>query len=81
MFSHAQVWFSNGGIYYRDVEAYHYMEDIASEYARNVTIKLHGKVGRFVKLQLFYAAKWILLSEVYFVSSKFFLMVLPNLIR
>ena len=71
VFSTALVWFSNGGDYYRGPVEFNYMEDLATEYARNVTIKLHGEVGKFVKIQLFYASRWMLLSEVYFISGKF----------
>jgi discoidin domain receptor family protein 2 len=38
--------------------------------ARNVTIPLQSRVGRFVRLELDFASKWILLSEVYFDCGK-----------
>lgn len=40
------------------------------EHARDVTIKLHHRVGRYVQLQLYFASKWIMLSEVSFISGK-----------
>lgn len=40
------------------------------EQAREVTIKLHSRAGRFLKLQLYFAARWIMLSEVIFESGK-----------
>jgi discoidin domain receptor family member 2 len=40
------------------------------ERARNVTVKLHGRIGKYVKLQLWFAAKWIMLSEISFDSGK-----------
>jgi len=46
-------------------------EDAIFEDPRNVTINLHRKVGRFVKISLFFASKWILLSEVTFQSRNF----------
>merc|ERR1719282_244226 len=39
------------------------------EEARNVSVNLHGEHGRFVMIQLFFAAKWILISEVTFESE------------
>lgn len=46
------------------------MPDPIMEHARDVTIKLHNRVGRFVQLQLYFASRWILLSEVTFSSGK-----------
>ena len=31
---------------------------------RNISVSLHRRVGRFVKLELYFASKWILISEV-----------------
>jgi discoidin domain receptor family protein 2 len=39
--------------------------------ARNVTIPLQNRVGRFVKLELDFASMWLLLSEVYFDSGEY----------
>lgn len=47
------------------------MPDTMVEDARNVSIALHGEHGRFVMLQLFFADKWMLISEVTFISSEF----------
>ncbi|XP_069170218.1 discoidin domain-containing receptor 2 isoform X2 [Procambarus clarkii] len=70
VFSRGRVQFSVGGKYYSPrAEEYQYMQDTVSEYARNVTIKLHHRVAKFVKLQLYFQARWILLSEVFFVST------------
>jgi discoidin domain receptor family protein 2 len=46
--------------------------------ARNVTIPLQSRVGRFVRLQLDFASKWILLSEVYFDAGKYSLLIELN---
>jgi discoidin domain receptor family member 2 len=40
------------------------------ERARNVTVKLHSRIGKYVKLQLWFAAKWIMLSEISFDSGR-----------
>lgn len=47
-------------------------EDRIFENSRNVSVKLHHRVGRFVKLRLVFPAppaRWILLSEVSFRSE------------
>ncbi|XP_042876662.1 discoidin domain-containing receptor 2-like isoform X2 [Penaeus japonicus] len=69
VFSRARVLFSVGGRYFgsRPIE-YNYMTDEVSEYGRNVSIKLHHRVGKYVKIQLFFKARWIMVSEIFFVS-------------
>ena len=47
-----------------------YMPDLAMENARNVTINLKEEHGQYVMLQLSFAAKWILISEITFFSGK-----------
>lgn len=69
VFSEAKVLFSVGGKRYKGKPiTYDYIEDRIFETPRNVSIKLHHRVGRFVKLQLHFAARWILLSEITFDS-------------
>lgn len=41
------------------------------ESARNVFFDLKGSKGRFVKLQLYFALSWIMISEVQFESGKY----------
>ncbi|XP_030749296.1 discoidin domain-containing receptor 2-like [Sitophilus oryzae] len=70
VFSEARVFFSVAGKRYKgEPITFDYMEDRIFETPRNVSIKLHHRVGRFVKLQLFFASKWILISEIAFDSS------------
>ncbi|BET00240.1 Discoidin domain-containing receptor [Nesidiocoris tenuis] len=70
VFSEINIWFSVGGThYYGDPINYSYMEDKIFEHSRNVSIKLHHRVGKFVKLQLHFASKWIMISEVTFDSD------------
>lgn len=70
VFSEAKVLFSVGGKRYKgEPITFDYMEDRIFESPRNVSIKLHHRVGRFVKLQLYFAARWILLSEITFDSA------------
>lgn len=67
----AKAYFSIGGQYYNgEPVQYSYMPDQVMEHARDVTIKLHHRIGRYVQLQLYFASRWILLSEVSFISGK-----------
>ncbi|XP_070506947.1 discoidin domain-containing receptor 2 isoform X2 [Chironomus tepperi] len=69
VFSMAKAYFSIGGQYYNgEPVQYSYMPDQVMEHARDVTIKLHHRIGRYVQLQLYFASRWILLSEVSFIS-------------
>lgn len=72
MFSHAKAHFSIGGHqFFGEPVLFSYMPDVIMEHARNVTIKLHNRVGRYLRLQLYFAAKWIMISEVSFDSGEF----------
>ena len=72
MFSQLEVYFSIGGKHYTSEPiTYNSMEDNIFEHARNITAKLHNRVGKFVKLRLHFSAKWIMISEVTFVSGEF----------
>lgn len=72
MFSKARIQFSTGGeVYNGRAVSYHYMPDEILENARNVTIQLHNSIGRFVRIRLYFANRWLLLSEVTFDSGKF----------
>ena len=53
----------------RSVE-FRYMPDLSIENARNVSINLKEEHGQYVMIQLYFAAKWILISEVTFVSGE-----------
>ncbi len=58
----------------RSVE-FRYMPDLSIENARNVSINLKEEHGQYVMIQLFFAAKWILISEVTFVSGEFIISI------
>ncbi|VVC94329.1 unnamed protein product [Leptidea sinapis] len=45
-----------------------FMRDVQN--SRNVTIKLHHRIGKWVRIQLHFSARWILISEVVFDSGK-----------
>ncbi|XP_012279165.1 discoidin domain-containing receptor 2 [Orussus abietinus] len=70
VFSHAKVYLGADGANQFTGEPVHfsYMPDLVLEQARDVTIKLHSRAGRYLKLQLYFAARWIMLSEVIFES-------------
>ena len=71
VFSEANIIFSVGGRYFvGEPITYTYIEDRIFENSRNISIKLHHRIGRFVKLQLHFAAKWIMISEVTFDSGR-----------
>ncbi len=58
----------------RSVE-FRYMPDLSIENARNVSINLKEEHGQYVMIQLYFAAKWILISEVTFVSGEFIISI------
>lgn len=69
VFSSAKIWFSIGGKHFNGPPInFSYMPDVFFEVARNVTIYLYQRVGRFVKVELTFASKWMLISEVSFSS-------------
>jgi len=71
IFSEVSVMFSIGGKYYTgDPIVYSYMEDRIFENSRNISIKLHHRIGRFVKLRFSFASRWIMISEVTFDSGE-----------
>ncbi|CAL4104736.1 unnamed protein product [Meganyctiphanes norvegica] len=69
VFSRGSVSFSIGGEQFSSDVEYAYVADRIFDNARNVTIKLPGSPpARFLKLQLYFALRWIMISEVAFDS-------------
>ncbi|XP_028047094.2 discoidin domain-containing receptor 2 isoform X2 [Monomorium pharaonis] len=67
VFSKAEIWFSTDGETYEDeLLPYSYIPDVVLENARNVSIGLHGRRGKLLKLHLYFAARWIIIGEVTF---------------
>lgn len=65
------MFFSIGGQHYKgEPVQFSYMPDTIMEHARDVTIKLHHQIGKYVQLHLYFALRWIMLSEISFVSGK-----------
>ncbi|EZA49268.1 Discoidin domain-containing receptor [Ooceraea biroi] len=79
VFSQVDILFSIGGKYYTgEPITYTYMEDKIFETSRNITIKLHHRVGKFVKLRLHFSDRWIMISEVTFDSGDKNILVLTQ---
>ncbi|XP_054157644.1 discoidin domain-containing receptor 2-like [Oppia nitens] len=71
VFSSAKIWFSfNGKIWSKKPVEFSYMADNMIEKARDVVIHMHHRIGKFVKFELKFAKKWLLISEVSFKMSK-----------
>lgn len=74
VFSSAKVYLSIGGKLFSGLPIeYQYMPDTIMEHARNVTIKLHHVIGRFLKVQLYFESTWIMVSEVSFDSGTYYI--------
>lgn len=72
VFVRAKVFFSIGGRQYiGEPVQFSYMPDIVLDHARDVTIKLHHRLGKYLQLHLYFAARWLMLSEITFISGKF----------
>uniref|UniRef100_A0ABD2WIM6 F5/8 type C domain-containing protein n=1 Tax=Trichogramma kaykai TaxID=54128 RepID=A0ABD2WIM6_9HYME len=70
VFSELNALFSIGGKYYTgDPIVYDTPEDRVFEFSRNITIKLHHRIGKYVKLRFGFAARWIMISEITFDSD------------
>ncbi|BFF93401.1 discoidin domain-containing receptor 2 [Drosophila madeirensis] len=69
VFVHAKVFFSIGGRQFGgEPVQFSYMPDLVLDHARDVTIKLHHRLGRYLQLHLYFAARWMMLSEITFIS-------------
>ncbi|XP_075990712.1 discoidin domain-containing receptor 2-like isoform X2 [Anticarsia gemmatalis] len=70
VFSEAIISFSIGGRHFQDEPIrYTYVEDNIFESSRNVSIKLHHRIGKWVRIELRFSARWILISEIVFDSD------------
>ena len=72
IFTRAKVYFSIGGVHFNGRPLTYVPSssvDLALEHARNLTIPLENRAGRFVRLHLFFRSTWIVLGEVYFHSG------------
>ncbi|XP_046678301.1 LOW QUALITY PROTEIN: discoidin domain-containing receptor 2-like [Homalodisca vitripennis] len=70
VFSEAMVYLSLDGERYQATPVkFHPVVERPRDFTANVTIPLHNRIGRFVKVQLRFSSRWILLSEVSFDSA------------
>lgn len=70
VFSKVRVAFSEGGEEFgAPVEVAHARDDQA-QYGRFVPVALRNGVGKFVQVQMYFAADWLLVSEVEFDSGR-----------
>ncbi|XP_053381060.1 discoidin domain-containing receptor 2-like isoform X2 [Mercenaria mercenaria] len=70
VFKTAVIHYSIGGKYFKQKkDKFYFIRDTVVEYARNVYIKLDNIIARYIKLELYFDAKWILISEVQFESK------------
>ncbi|XP_014203585.1 discoidin domain-containing receptor tyrosine kinase B-like [Copidosoma floridanum] len=70
VFSEVNILFSIGGKYYTgDPIVYETPEDKIFEYSRAISINLHHRIGKFVKLRFSFAARWLMISEIVFDSD------------
>jgi discoidin domain receptor family protein 2 len=75
VFSKALVYFSIGGKYYSGQPVlFEYMRDELMEFPRDVHIPIPHRLGRYVKLELFFAKRWIMISEIRFENGEYFSM-------
>jgi len=71
VFRRAQFHFSSySATAYQDQPViYDYMRDTLIEFARNVIVPIPHRVGKFVLVELYFDAKWMMVSEVRFESG------------
>lgn len=80
VFLFAKVFFSIGGQHFSSEPVhFSYMPDTIMDSARDVTIKLHHRIGRYIQVHLYFAMRWIMLSEISFISSKYVCCLFPAL--
>ena len=67
VFTELKTYFSMGGeVFTSNPVTYSPLADETFEDPRNISAKLHHRVGRFVKIHLRFSSNWILISDVDF---------------
>ncbi|XP_053381062.1 discoidin domain-containing receptor 2-like isoform X2 [Mercenaria mercenaria] len=70
VFRMALIYFSVGGnLYQNQPIKFDFIRDNIVEYSRPVMIRLNHNIGKYVRLQLYFDAKWMMISEIQFVSE------------
>ena len=71
VFKSVKMWFSIGGeLYLSEPVYYRFMRDTLMEFAREVIVPMDHRVGQFIKMEFEFDAKWMMISEVQFLSGK-----------
>lgn len=71
VFRRAVLYFSVTGKRFQELPVvYDHATDLLIEFARNVVVPIGHRVGRFVRLELHFDARWLLISEVRFESGE-----------
>ena len=71
VFRRAEIFFSIGGQYYQSQPIkFNFQQDSYFENARHVIIRLANQIGRYVRLDLYFESRWIMISEVEFESGE-----------
>ena len=70
VFSMAKLYFSMDGKKFGNLVQLPILKDSLVEYARPIVIPIPHKVGKYVKMDLYFEARWIMISEVKFKSGE-----------
>ena len=71
VFRMAKLYFSVGGKHFTsEPVSYEYMRDTLMEFARQVIIPVPHRTGRYIKMHLYFDARWVMISEVQFESGE-----------
>ncbi|KAK0063350.1 discoidin domain-containing receptor 2 [Biomphalaria pfeifferi] len=71
VFRSAEIFYSIGGKYYLPhTTKINYERDDTIEDARFVPLRMQNKIGKYVKIDLYFQARWIMISEVSFNSTE-----------
>lgn len=72
VFRAVRLYFSVGGKNFPDRPVvYEYMRDTVMETARVIIIPINYRVGRFIRADFYFDARWMMISEVYFESGEY----------
>lgn len=70
VFRRAELYFSVGGTtYQKQPVVFDFTRDTLIDFARNVIIPIPKRIGRYIRVELFFDARWMMLSEVRFESG------------
>ncbi|XP_035829229.1 discoidin domain-containing receptor 2, partial [Aplysia californica] len=71
IFRHAEIFSSIGGEYFSAQSTkVNFKQDDYFENARPVVLRMPNHIGRYVKIDLYFQARWIMISEVSFTSTE-----------